>query len=194
MPGAERVELKVAGRGVSGTVKLPVRERDRGQIEFLFQPACVDRDGKTTYFAPVAGTLREGGEGAGLPFVPPGIGGPPGGVGSAARVRGSAGFGIAAAAGWRRSAEDSRSAKDPDPEAAGGPGRLGAGAAPGGDLVEVSARRVVVPAVAELARVPDAAGQRRECDGGAARALAAGSGAASARRAAGRRRTGPTGR
>jgi hypothetical protein len=80
MPGAERVELKVAGRGVSGTVKLPVRERDRGQIEFLFQPACVDRDGKTTYFAPVTGTLREG-PAPGLPFVPPGIGDPPGGRG-----------------------------------------------------------------------------------------------------------------
>src|SRR5439155_14952660 len=56
-------------------VKLPVRERDRGQIEFLFQPACVDRDGKTTYFAPVTGTLREG-PGPQTPFGP---GGPPGG-------------------------------------------------------------------------------------------------------------------
>lgn len=92
LPGGEKAELRIAGRGVSGVTKLPVRERDRGQIQFLFQPACVDKDGKTTYFAPVTGTLREGppagfpggpgGPGGGPPgaFPPGGSGDPPGGI------------------------------------------------------------------------------------------------------------------
>jgi hypothetical protein len=83
LTGAEKVELKIAGHGVSGLAKLPVRERDRGEIEFLFQPACVDKDGKTTYFPPVSRTLREGPEPAGPGGYPPGgaRGGPPGGYG-----------------------------------------------------------------------------------------------------------------
>jgi len=78
--GAEKVDLKIAGRGVSGQVKLPVRERDRGEIEFLFQPACVDKEGKTTYFPPVSRTLREGPDAG--PSVGPGghPGGPPAGI------------------------------------------------------------------------------------------------------------------
>ena len=82
LPGAEKVNLKIAGRGVSGAVKLPVRDRDRGQIEFLFQPACVDKEGRTTYFAPVTCTLKEGHAAPASPFGPPGPGGdePPGGV------------------------------------------------------------------------------------------------------------------
>jgi hypothetical protein len=81
LPGAEKVDLRIAGRGVSGMVKLPVRERDRGQIEFLFQPACVDKDGKTTYFAPVTRTLKEGRAEPVFPFGRPGGDGPPGGEG-----------------------------------------------------------------------------------------------------------------
>jgi S1-C subfamily serine protease len=82
LPGAEKVDLKLAGRSVSGTVKLPVRARDRGEIEFFFQPACVDKDGATTYFAPVTRTLKEGPDPGRLPFSPfgpGGPGGPPGG-------------------------------------------------------------------------------------------------------------------
>jgi S1-C subfamily serine protease len=78
LAGAEKVEMKVAGRGVNGTVKLPMRERDRKEIEFLFQPACVDRDGKTTYFPPVTKILREGQPDVTIPFGPRGPNGPPG--------------------------------------------------------------------------------------------------------------------
>jgi S1-C subfamily serine protease len=77
LPGAEKVDLKVNGHGVSGLVKLPVRARDRGQIEFLFQPACVDREGTTTYFPPVTGTLSDGPQ-PGTPFGPGGPGTVPG--------------------------------------------------------------------------------------------------------------------
>ncbi|HEX3151090.1 MAG TPA: trypsin-like peptidase domain-containing protein [Gemmataceae bacterium] len=78
LPGAEKVELKVAGRGVSGSVKLPVRNRDRGQIEIYFQPACIDKEGTTNYFAPVKHTLVEGGGSVQVPqgpggFTPPGL-------------------------------------------------------------------------------------------------------------------------
>lgn len=75
LPGAARVDLRVAGHDVSGIVQLPVRAADRGEIEFYFQPACVDRDGRTTYFAPVSRTLREGTPdrpGANRPGGPPG--------------------------------------------------------------------------------------------------------------------------
>jgi S1-C subfamily serine protease len=78
LPGAEKVDMKLAGREVSGTVKLPMRARDRGEIEFFFQPACVDKDGGTTYFAPVSRTLKEGPDPGRPPFNPFGPGGPSG--------------------------------------------------------------------------------------------------------------------
>ena len=86
LPGGDKVELRIAGRAVSGAVKLPVRERDRGQIEFLIQPACIDKDGRTTYFAPMTCVLREGRAAPERPFGPgddddddpPGAGPPPG--------------------------------------------------------------------------------------------------------------------
>src|SRR5262245_6525173 len=86
LEGSEKTELKMAGRSVSGRVDLPIRARDRGQIDILFQPVCVDRDGVTHHFAPVTQTLgiKEGGPGlpggpfdggipgpGGLPPVPP---------------------------------------------------------------------------------------------------------------------------
>lgn len=88
LPGAEKTELRITGRTVSGTVTLPLRNGDRGRFEFLFQPACEDKDGRTTYFAPVSQELviRDGGPGD-FPSgrVPPGGmrpsgpgGGPPG--------------------------------------------------------------------------------------------------------------------
>src|SRR5262245_5023211 len=84
LPGAEKTDLRIAGRDVSGTVTLPLRNGDRGRFEFLFQPACVDRDGTTMYFAPVTQELviRDG---PSLdfprgPVAPGGFGpGPPGG-------------------------------------------------------------------------------------------------------------------
>lgn len=80
LDGSEKRELKISGRGVSGRVDLPLRARDRGQIEIFFQPACVDHDGKTHFFAPVTQTLKitEGGPGPFGPMVPgmpPGPGG-----------------------------------------------------------------------------------------------------------------------
>jgi S1-C subfamily serine protease len=79
LEGSEKTDLKVSGRSVSCRVDLPLRARDRGQIEILFQPCCVDHDGKTHYFAPVAQTLKitEGGPGGGVPG--PGFPMPPGG-------------------------------------------------------------------------------------------------------------------
>jgi S1-C subfamily serine protease len=82
LPGPA-TELRADGRLVNGLVKLPVRDRDRGQIDILFQPVCVDRDGKTNYFAPVTKTLLiTEGPPDGLPGRPPGFPGgfpPPGG-------------------------------------------------------------------------------------------------------------------
>jgi S1-C subfamily serine protease len=83
LPRAEKVDMKLAGRAVSGTVKLPMRARDRGEIEFFFQPACVDKDGGTTYFAPVSRTLKEGPDPGRPPFNPFGPGGPTGPPGAA---------------------------------------------------------------------------------------------------------------
>jgi S1-C subfamily serine protease len=96
LPGTEKTDLRIAGRDVSGTVTLPLRNGDRGRFEFLFQPACVDRDGRTTYFAPVTqelvirdgpsgdfprGPVPPGGFGPGIPGGGPpgfpGVGGPP---------------------------------------------------------------------------------------------------------------------
>src|SRR5439155_14355648 len=57
LPGAEQTDLRVSGRDVSGTVTLPLRNGDRGRFEFLFQPACVDKEGRTTYFGPVTQEL-----------------------------------------------------------------------------------------------------------------------------------------
>jgi S1-C subfamily serine protease len=86
LPAAEKTDLKLEGRLASGSVKLPLRDKDLGRIEFLFQPACVDRDGQINYFAPVTHTLilTEGPPGGlpGGPVPPPGGGfGPPPGVG-----------------------------------------------------------------------------------------------------------------
>jgi S1-C subfamily serine protease len=98
LPGAQKAELRLAGPAASGSVRLPVRPADRGQIEILFQPACVDRDGKTTYFAPVARDLREGPPGGSnapsfgeppVPGLPPGI--PPRGPGNRPGVGGPPG-------------------------------------------------------------------------------------------------------
>ena len=100
LPGTEATDLHVSGRLVSGTVKLPLRDQDRGQIEILFQPACEDHDGHTNYFAPVKqmlvitegpgdafpGNVRPRPGGGGLPTPPtppPGPDdkrGPPGGL------------------------------------------------------------------------------------------------------------------
>src|SRR5262249_7950110 len=89
LPKSEKTGLKVDGKQVTAMVALPLNQRDRGQIDFLFQPACVDRDGKTNYFAPVTQTLvlvPAGGEGfpgrpgggprgpGGGPVSPPGAG------------------------------------------------------------------------------------------------------------------------
>lgn len=96
LDGSEKTDLKMAGKGVTCRVELPLRGRDRGQIEIYFQPACVDRDGKTHFFAPVTQTLKvteSGGfpGGGGFrpdtnPMAPPGTAGslppiPPPGVG-----------------------------------------------------------------------------------------------------------------
>jgi S1-C subfamily serine protease len=69
----EKAELRVAGHDVSATVTLPLRNGDRGRFEFLFQPACVDKDGRTTYFAPVSQELLiRDGPPSGFPGGPPG--------------------------------------------------------------------------------------------------------------------------
>jgi len=80
LEASEKTDLKIAGRGVTGRINLPLRNRDRGQFDIYFQPACVDRDGKVNYFAPVTQTLKiteEGFPGPGAPFGP---GMPPGGM------------------------------------------------------------------------------------------------------------------
>jgi len=88
LQGAETTDLRVNGHLVSGSVKLPLKDSDRGQIEILFQPACVNRDGRSNYFAPVTQTLvihdGPGGDFPGGPVSPPGgfrrPGGPAGGL------------------------------------------------------------------------------------------------------------------
>jgi S1-C subfamily serine protease len=106
LKSSEKTEFKVSGQHVSAQVELPLGRRDRGDFDIWFQPACVDRDGQTHYFAPVTQTLRikdepppgfpgrgPGGPGPGgnpgvpggppLPPIPPGFGpmgpGAPGG-------------------------------------------------------------------------------------------------------------------
>src|SRR5262245_59954808 len=131
MSGTESTKLHVSGKQVAGTVKLPLKARDRGQIDILFQPVCVDKEGRTNYFAPVTKTLvltegppegfpgrpgppggfRPPGGGPGVPGVPGGpLPGPagPGGVGGP-----PPGF-------------------PPRPGAPGGPGIPGGPVAPGG--------------------------------------------------------------
>jgi S1-C subfamily serine protease len=91
LPGTEKTDLRISGRTVSATVTLPLRNGDRGKFEFLFQPACEDKDGRTTYFAPVsqelvirdrpAGGFRPGGPGVGPPGFPGVDGTPPAGGG-----------------------------------------------------------------------------------------------------------------
>ena len=82
---AEKTDFQAKGNTVLCRVQLPVHDRDRGKIEFYFQPACVDRDGKTNYFAPVMATLKVADGSGENPFQPfpagPGTGpggGPPG--------------------------------------------------------------------------------------------------------------------
>ena len=90
LPGADKkTDFSANGRTVTCRVSLPLRTNDRGRLDFHFQPACIDRDGKTSYFAPVSQTLNisERGRGESFPpapggFVPmpPGLGlpgGPP---------------------------------------------------------------------------------------------------------------------
>lgn len=85
LEGSEKAELKIAGKSVTCRVDLPLRNRDRGEIDILFQPACTDKEGRTHYFAPVSQTIRIT-EGPGTNSRIPGPGGvpaegPPGGVG-----------------------------------------------------------------------------------------------------------------
>jgi S1-C subfamily serine protease len=83
LPGSEKAELKISGNEVTGVVRLPVRDKDRGLIEFHFQPACVEKEGKTNFFAPTSATWKIS-DGTNNGFRPPGIGpmnpggGPPG--------------------------------------------------------------------------------------------------------------------
>lgn len=86
LEGSEKTELKITGKSVSGRIDLPLRNRDRGEIDILFQPACTDKDGRTHYFAPVSQTVRitEGPPTGRIPGPggpPPGVDGPPPGVG-----------------------------------------------------------------------------------------------------------------
>ncbi len=79
LEGSEKTELKISGRAVSGRVELPLRSRDRGEFDILFQPACKDKEGNTHYFAPVPQTLRitDNGPRSPIPGLPGGAG--PGG-------------------------------------------------------------------------------------------------------------------
>jgi S1-C subfamily serine protease len=81
LEGSENAELKIAGKSVTTRVDLPLRARDRGEIDILFQPACTDKEGRTHYFAPVSQTVRlvEGPPAARVPG-PGGVGGPPPGM------------------------------------------------------------------------------------------------------------------
>jgi S1-C subfamily serine protease len=58
MSGAKANDLAIAGKTVSANIEIPVRAGDRGPIEILCQPACVDRDGINHYFAPVSYRVR----------------------------------------------------------------------------------------------------------------------------------------
>jgi S1-C subfamily serine protease len=58
LANSQPTELRVSGRTVSARIELPVRAGDRGRIDIYFQPTCVDRNGRTTCFAPVSQTLQ----------------------------------------------------------------------------------------------------------------------------------------